>query len=109
MKTILRLISITTILTSVAFASGFVYAETEMLYTEKGYPYKNLVDRSEQVKIIYSKVGTGIDCRVEVELDGTTWKTDNIQVNQQDFDTAPLSSCLNRDKAKQMLASTFAS
>lgn len=108
MKLTIKLLYVISLILSLTLTSGFVYAETEMLYSEKGYPYKNLINRSDKVKIIYSEKDASVDCRVEVELQGTTWKSNSLQVKKQDFETAPLSSCLGREKAKQMLASTYA-
>lgn len=97
------------ILVSLAVIVSSANAETNMLFTEQGYPYKDLVNRSNEVKIIYSEKNNDVSCRVQVALNGTTWKTRNLQVEKREFDSAPLASCLERSKAKQILASTYTS
>lgn len=105
MKTLLK----TLILLSLSSISLMASAELSMVFTEKGYPYKNLVNRTESVKIFYTEKDHEVSCRVEVEVDGTNWKSAKQQVSKQAFSETPLASCLSRDRAKQILAATFGS
>lgn len=89
------------------------------VYTSKGYPYKNLIHRTNEVKIYYSEKTSksnghkhshhSIRCRVEVELEGTIYKSVTKEVDQQSFKAEPLSSCLSRERAKQILSASFSS
>lgn len=83
------------------------HAEIGMLYSEKGYPYRDLIARTDEIKIFYTEKDATVRCRVEVAFHGVTWKPAGKQVAQRAFDEAPLSSCLSRDKARQILATTF--
>lgn len=103
MKSIVK----TLLIISVVAIFGSANAETNMLYTEKGYPYKDLVNRSNEVKIIYSENKSKVVCRVEVDMNGTVWQSPSNDVTKTRFEQTPLSSCLPRERAKQILASSF--
>lgn len=93
--------------TTVAGIHSTSQSQIDEVYTSKGYPYKNLLNRSKQVKIFYRQGDNNIHCRVEVAVGDTIVKSATSEVNQLSFETTPLSSCLSRDQAKQLLASTF--
>ena len=93
--------------TAIAGIDSTSQSQIDKVYTSKGYPYKNLLNRSEQVKIFYRQDDRNIHCRVEVAVGNTIVKSVASKVNQQSFEDTPLSSCLSRDQAKQILASTF--
>lgn len=100
-----------TLLTVVTMASSIVSAEItsniEKRLVEKGYPYGLLVERVDSVKILFSENQQGISCSVELENKGSMHKSDTVFVKKNRFQLKPLSSCLNRDQAKNWLAKTF--
>jgi len=81
--------------------------QTEEIYTQKGYPYEGLVNRSEEVTIFYTRGADNINCRVEVSQNGQIWKGEERNPNLKEFTQKPLRSCLNREDAKKLLANTF--
>jgi len=87
--------------------SSTVSAAETKLYSAMGHPYKLLITRSEQVKIIYSEANSNIDCRVEVSWQNNLVTTPAVKVKKQDFTDKPLASCLPRVEAKKLLARTF--
>lgn len=70
-------------------------------------PYKELMKRSDEVKIFYTDNLRNINCRVEITLGNTIWKTSPQKLDKQTFMNKPLMSCLSNKKAKQLLARTF--
>lgn len=93
--------------TAIAGIDSTSQSQIDKVYTSKGYPYKNLLNRSKQVKIFYRQDDNNIHCRVEVAVGDTIVKSATNAVNLQSFEDTPLSSCMSRDQAKQILASTF--
>lgn len=101
-----KVIQSTFVLLAILAASP-VSAQQEMLFTNKGYPYKPLVNRADEVKIIYTESKDNVMCEVVVTIDGVNHKGQRVSVTGEDFAKAPLASCLQRQTAKQMLATTF--
>lgn len=91
-------------LTTIAMAQ----AEPD-LYVEAGFPYKNLVERYDTVKIHYSNhtQTESVKCRVELISDLHTSATKYIQVEADKFSKEPLKSCIKRKDAIQALELTF--
>lgn len=85
------------------------YANTvhEKLYSEKGYPYKELIQRSDSVKIFYTEKDALVNCKVEVNNQQDVWTSTAVSITKDSFTEAPLASCLKRNKAKEILASTY--
>lgn len=90
-----------------------VFAEEMFLYTDKGYPYKNLVDKADQIHLYYQTAEETwgmsgqqevVRCRVEVNWQGNVSKTEPAKVSVSQFEKSPLASCLPRSVAKQYLA-----
>jgi len=81
--------------------------QTKYVYTQKGYPYEGLVDRSEEVTIFYTQGTDNITCRVEVSQDGQIWKGEERNTSLKKFTQKPLRACLDRTDAKRLLANTF--
>lgn len=102
---IILTLSLTTTLTSTYTLAKVDNSET--VYTQQGYPYAGLVKRSELVKIVYTETGGDINCRVEVLQDGKVWQGEANTTSAKKFNQKPLSSCLNRQSAKQLLANTY--
>ena len=70
------------------------------------YPYNLLVQRTDQIKVIYQGEQQ-ITCRVEILKGELQWSGDTQVVKVDKFKQNPLRYCLDRDHAKQILASTF--
>jgi hypothetical protein len=70
-------------------------------------PYKELMKRSDEVKVFYTDNLGNINCRVEVTLGNKIWKASSQKLDKQTFLNKPLMSCLSNKKAKQLLARTF--
>ena len=70
------------------------------------YPYNLLIQRTDQIKVIYQGEQQ-ITCRVEILKDELQWSGDTQVVKADKFKQNPLRHCLDRDHAKQILASTF--
>ena len=105
MKNLLKYSTIASLL----IVSAISNAEQNNLYTEKGYPYKDLVLRSQEVKLIYSQNDQNITCKVSVDTGkGATILQSHI-VEPDKFQQAPLASCLLREDAIELLAETFRS
>ena len=82
-------------------------ANVEKVFTEQGYPYKQLVQRSDTVKLIYSQDGHNVTCKVAIEHKGQASTTPKQTISAAKFADKPLASCLKRDAAKSLLAMTF--
>ncbi len=76
------------------------------LYSEAGYPYKNLINKAKAVKIFFTEKEDIVVCRVEVSRDSKNKTTEKVEVTKKQFEQAPLVSCLPRTEAKKLL--TFA-
>lgn len=81
--------------------------QNEKMYTQEGYPFEGLVNRSEEVAIFYTKQAETISCYVEVSQNGQIWKGEEKSTNLKTFTQKPLRSCMERDAAKKLLANTF--
>ncbi|WP_158966839.1 hypothetical protein [Paraglaciecola sp. L3A3] len=80
-------------------------AQGEIL-TDEGYPYKMLIKRTSQVKLIY-KGAKNITCRVEIQYKQQTWVGQTYNTNQKNFANKPLTECMDRELAKKILKATF--
>jgi hypothetical protein len=79
----------------------------ERLYTPEGYPYAALLQRVDEVKLIFTEGENNVRCRVEVSLNGKIWRGVSNTAEKQEFQRKPLNSCMAREEAKQLLADTF--
>ncbi|AGH46620.1 hypothetical protein [Paraglaciecola psychrophila] len=99
-----------TLVSILLFTSNNSLAELnqiEEIYTQKGYPYEGLVDRSEQVTIFYIEGTDNIVCRVEVSQGGQIWQGEERSISVNKFTQKPLRACMDREDAKVLLANTF--
>ncbi|MGS2721595.1 hypothetical protein [Paraglaciecola aestuariivivens] len=103
MKYILITASLITTLSTISVAQ----AKLNKIYSNQNYPYKQLIHRSESVKLIYSENQASITCKVAVQHKENLHQTAPLEVSKQKFSAAPLASCLPRQQAKALLASTF--
>ncbi|GAB3023127.1 hypothetical protein [Bowmanella dokdonensis] len=92
------------ILTLFLVISGLGQAQSlEKLYTEPGYPYGELVRRSEQVRLSYHPKGQQISCSAEIHQGDRSWRGQRQLIDARDFDKAPFEACLDRGEAKAIL------
>jgi hypothetical protein len=84
-------------------------AQPERIFSEKGYPYKEMIKRTDQVKIIYTENARVVACKVLISFDQGIFESTQKDVSKKAFDSAPLASCLARSEAKTVLAKTFSS
>lgn len=78
-------------------------ADTKQLYTSKSYPYSNLINQTDEVKIYFTEEQSSVTCRVQVTKASKQWQSTKVTVQSARFQQAPLASCLQRDKAKMIL------
>ena len=97
------------LIASLILASAVNTAKAETLFSEKGYPYRDLIQRAEQVKIIYSENKQDVTCKVEVNHAEHPWISQDKTTSQDEFNQAPLASCLSRKEAIALLAKTYES
>lgn len=76
------------------------------LYSEAGYPYKNLINKAKAVKILFTEKEESVTCRISVSGDSQNKTTEKVIISKKQFEQAPLVNCLPRAEAKKLL--TFA-
>jgi hypothetical protein len=69
----LRIFTLASIILLASTNSLAEITHVETINTQEGYPYKGLVDRSEEVTIIYTQGSNNVSCRVQVLQNGQTW------------------------------------
>jgi hypothetical protein len=79
----------------------------EKINTQEGYPYADLVRKSEQLNLIYTKSDNEVNCRVEISKNGQVWQGQKQVAKLKDFKNKPLRSCFSRLEAKKILASIY--
>jgi len=90
------------------FVAMTIHANDQIkLYSEAGYPYKNLIHKAESVKILYTEKDQTISCRVKVSLTSNTTTSQTTLVPRKQFNAKPLASCLPRAQAKKLLAFAY--
>lgn len=97
----------TLLISLLTLSATSVFAGHERVFTEQGYPYKQLVKRSDTVKLIYSQDGQQVTCKVAIEHKGLARITTEQTISAAKFADKPLANCLKRDTAKSLLAMTF--
>lgn len=78
----------------------------EKIFTQKGYPYKDLVQRTELVKLHYNDAGESVNCSVEIISGSQVWFSPSLNISKRSFKKAPFASCIERSFAKKVLNST---
>ncbi|KZN38706.1 hypothetical protein N480_13710 [Pseudoalteromonas luteoviolacea S2607] len=91
-------------LSFVAFDSLAAQVQTERVFTNAGYPYKNLIMKAERVELIYSEDEDKTSCRVKVYKSGNLHESAPVKVSSKAFSSDPVQSCLARQNAKQILS-----
>jgi hypothetical protein len=77
------------------------------MYSQDGYPYSNLIETAEQVRIRYIDKDQGIECQVEVINNQQRWMLDKQWASKEDFAAKPFRSCVNRNKVKELLVTLY--
>ncbi|TQF67565.1 hypothetical protein [Pseudoalteromonas luteoviolacea] len=89
---------------TIAFTSSAQQVQTERVFTNAGYPYKNLIMKAERVELIYSEDEDKTNCRVKVYKSGKLHESAPMEVSSKAFSSDPVQSCLARKNAKQILS-----
>lgn len=97
----------TQIIISFLLISNIAKAEHVMIFSASDYPYKNLIKRTDEVKIFYINNDEGLSCRAEIKRNNQKWTTALQHPNKEAFDHDPLAHCLSSDTAEQILTQTF--
>ncbi|KGJ95234.1 hypothetical protein [Colwellia psychrerythraea] len=71
------------------------------------YPYKNLINRTDDIKIFYITRDGSQTCNVEIILKNMKWTSIEMEVKKENFNDDILSNCLTKDKAEIILFQTF--
>jgi hypothetical protein len=103
-------LTIVSVLTFSTFFSTHSLAKLNFvgkIHTQEGYPYADLIRRSEQMNLIYTKSENKVTCRVEVSNNGQVWQGPEHVTKLKNFKNKPLYSCLARPAARKLLASTY--
>ncbi|AAZ27769.1 hypothetical protein [Colwellia psychrerythraea] len=93
-------------LTSVFLFCNLAGAEHFTVDRAENYPYKNLINRTDSLKVFYIMNGESFSCKVEAVLDNMMWVSPEKKISKELFYNDPLSNCLSREKAKQILSQT---
>ncbi|KZN62899.1 hypothetical protein N473_18460 [Pseudoalteromonas luteoviolacea CPMOR-1] len=88
----------------VTFTSAATQLNTEKIFTDAGYPYKNLIMKAEKVELLYSQEQNKTTCRIKVYDEGNLHESKQIEVASDEFGKQPVKSCLKRDRAKHILS-----
>ena len=113
MNTCLVKITLVSLMFSLCFSSARVVALSDQepeLWVASGFPYKNLVQRYDVVKIHYTNLEAEglVQCRVELISNTNSNESENLKVSQKRFHEKPLQSCIDRDVAIKALELAFA-
>lgn len=93
--------------TSLLLFCNLTVAEQLTVSIAKKHPYKNLMGRTDYVKVFYTTNDKVFTCRVVVGLDNMKWTSVEKHITKQLFINNPLSNCLSKDSAKHILTQTF--
>lgn len=95
------------LITSFLMICNLASAEDITVNSANNYPYKNLVERTDVIKVFYTTNGGEQRCRVEVILKKMKWISSENKIDENVFNKNKLSNCLSREKAQQILLQTF--
>lgn len=88
---------------SVLLFCNLATAEQVTVNVANNYPYKNLINRTDVVKIFYITDNNSLICRVEVILGNMKWASVEKKISKELFNNDPLSYCLSRESAEKIL------
>jgi predicted AAA+ superfamily ATPase len=100
---------ITVTLTIILF-SNLALSEQIIIKKAHLHPYKNLLERTNKVKIYYhedNKDNKTFICNVKVLFNTTVWLSTNKKVSKESFNNNPLISCLSKASAEQALLQSY--
>jgi len=92
---------------SVVIFCQLAKAEHVTVATAHNYPYKNLIDRTDVIKVFYIKDDEKKKCKVEVVLDQMKWTSAAKDVHQDAVSHDILASCLSKEAAEQILVQSY--
>ena len=97
---------------NIVFISIIIFcqlAKAEHITVEKAknYPYKNLINRTDVIKVFYITNDEKQQCKVEVVLDQMKWISVAKEVNHDVVNNELLATCLSRETAEQILVQTY--
>ena len=94
-------------LASILLFCSVANADHITISTANNYPYKNLINRTDNINISYITNDENTRCKVEILLGKIKWiSTENI-INKEFFNDNILSNCLSRETAEQILFQTY--
>jgi len=105
-KTLMKFIKNTAVISTLIFCQ-LANAEHIIVDMANNYPYKNLISRTDAVKVFYITNDGNRHCRVEVVLDKMKWTSADKEISKEAFNHEVLSNCLSREAAEQILFQTF--
>jgi hypothetical protein len=73
----------------------------------EGYPYEQLIDRVDSIKIIFSESEGVITCSASIEYKNQEIVSKPVKVLKNRFKVKPLKACLNTKQARKWLAKTL--
>ena len=82
-------------------------AEHITINAANGYPYQNLMNRADEVKVFYITNGGSFTCNVQVTKGKRVWNSIEIKAEKVSFDKEPLVNCLSVEDAEQLLIQTY--
>nr|WP_239032942.1 hypothetical protein [Pseudoalteromonas luteoviolacea] len=88
----------------VTFSSYAEQLEVDRIFTDAGYPYKNLIIKAERVELIYSEEQNTTTCRIQVYDKGQLHQSEQLEVSSYSFSKQPIKSCLGRKRARDILS-----
>jgi len=97
----------TIIFTAYLLLNNLAYAEHITVDSANNYPYKNLIKRTNDVKIFYIENDKSLTCRVEIVLDKMKWTSVEKKIKKNRVNSMLLSDCLPRKTAEEILLQTF--
>jgi len=95
------------LITSFLLSCNLANATIITIHSANNYPYKNLVERTDIIKVFYTTNGGEQRCRVEVISKKMKWTSAEKKVGKYISDKSKLSNCLSIKKAEQILLQTF--
>lgn len=94
---------ISIVCTWVLFFCDIAIAEQMKVQFASHYPYKNLIERTDDINVFYTIENDNLTCKVEVKLDNMKWESVNKEISKTIFNHDPFTHCLSRESAEQIL------
>jgi len=107
MKSLIIKSIISILLLTLLSVSNLVSAEQFTVVKADNYPYKDLINRSDAVKVLYTKNNGIVNCQVEVALDNMKWVSKEKTIDVENIVDDLFCECLPKESAQQLLTHTF--